>query len=269
MTGATIWLNGKLVSGNEPALMAGDRGFLLGDGAFETMRAIGSRIVWLDEHLARLRGAAGTLNIAVPASDSEIEAGLHELLAATGPGDHAVRLTLSRGVGSLRGLWPAGEATEPTLLATAAPLPMGRVGLRLIVAETTRRNEHSPLSRIKSLNYGDNLLARQEAERRGADDAIMLNTAGRVACATVASIFLRLGGRWVTPSLDQGILPGLARARLLKLLGAEERPVERADLVSVDEALLANSLGLGSVAEIEGRAVAPTDMERLAVVLYA
>ena len=142
----------------------------------------------------------------------------------------------------------------PTLLATLNPLPSAsRPPIRLIVARSVRRNEHSPLSLIKSLNYGDNILARREAESRGADDALMLNGRGHIACATVGNIFVRLGSHWMTPPLSEGILAGTARCRLIRLLEAIEHPIDEAALKDADVGLVSNSLGVTAIREVDGR----------------
>ena len=181
-----------------------------------------------------------------------LEEALVSLLAASGHDDSALRLTLSRGPSSRRGLWPPDDPASPTLLATVAGLPPARPRLRLAIAEGTRRNEHSPLSRMKSLNYGDNLLARREAARRGMDDALMLNGRGDIVCGTVGNFFLRTGRPLAHASRSDGALPGLARRRLLSILDVEEKTIARQDLPRADAAFLCNSLGIGAVLEIEG-----------------
>ena len=195
-----VWLNGRLLPEAEAGLSIFDRGFTLGDGIFETLRVCEGRPLWLDDHLARFQHGAGVLGIPLPFEDRAIRRGLAELIEASGHQQASLRLTLSRGPSRARGLWPPASPATPTLLAVVSPFPgTGRPPLRLIVAGTVRRNEHSPLSLIKSLNYGDNILARREADSRGADDALMMNGQGRITCGTVGNIFLRFAGVWVTP----------------------------------------------------------------------
>jgi branched-subunit amino acid aminotransferase/4-amino-4-deoxychorismate lyase len=254
---AAIWLNGDILDDRTACLSVHDRGFTLGDGVFETLRARGSRLLWLADHLARLHAAAACLGIACPFDDGAIADGLSRLAAGAAQADSAVRLTLTRGPSARRGLWPSGGPARPTMMATLGPLPAPR-SLRLVVARSTRRNEHSPLSRHKTLNYGDNLVARQEAASRGADDAIMLNGAGRVACATVGNIFLLVDGAWITPPLDDGVLAGLARMRLMPRLPAREVAIDEARLRAAQAACVSNSLGCAGVTEIDGRALERT-----------
>jgi branched-chain amino acid aminotransferase len=254
-----VWLNGRIVSADAARVSILDRGWTLADGVFETVRAEGERLVWLGDHLARLRRSAHVLGLVLPIGDAEIAAGLADLLTASGLTKAALRVTLTRGPAARRGLWPPGEPVTPTLAATIAPLAPPRTTLRVIVAQTTRRNEHSPLSGIKSLNYGDNLLARREAEQRRADDALMLNCAGRVVCGSVGNLFVRRSGRWITPPLFDGVLPGLARHRLIGLLDAAEAPISVADVGLAEAAFLSNCLGLAPIREIDGRALDDPD----------
>ncbi len=248
----TAWLNGRLVA--NPGLDATDRGFTLGDGVFETIRAACGRPCRLEAHLKRLAAGARLLDLSIPFDGEALGVAMRALLAKAGLSEAALRLTISRGPAP-RGLLPPAEA-HPTVLITAGPLPPPLPPARLVVAEITRRNEHSPLSRIKSLNALDNILARQEAARRGADEAVLLNTAGRVAETTIATLFALIDGRIVTPPAAEGALPGIARAVLLAGLEVAERPLTLAELRRADEIVLTNSLGLRPVASLGGAALA-------------
>jgi len=247
-----VWFNGVLVEESEVKLAPNDRGFTLADGVFETFRSHGTELLWADAHLERLRAGAQVLGIPVPCSDETIVGGLIALLCAAALPNGAVRLTLTRGPSTIRGLWPSSNPARPTLLASVAPLAPSSA-VRLIVAQCTRRNERSPLSRIKSLNYGDNLLARREAAVRGVEDAVLLNGRDEVACCTAGNLFLRLGASWATPPITAGVLPGLARARVMAKLSACERSVQVADLKNADAAVVSNSLGCRMISELCGR----------------
>lgn len=247
-----LWLNGALCPAADARIDPGDRGFTLGDGVFETIAVQGGRPRHLPRHLARLRAGLALLDI--PEPPVPIVEAMAAVLSANGLADAVLRLTVSRGRGP-RGVLPQGVMT-PTVLITAGAWPAASGAARLVIAQGTRRNEFSPLSRIKSLNYLDNILARQEAAARGADDALLLNTLGHVAEATAANLFLRLDGTLVTPPLGDGALPGIARSLLLAHAGAEERRLSPADLARADSGFLSNSLGLRPIAAIEGRPLA-------------
>jgi branched-subunit amino acid aminotransferase/4-amino-4-deoxychorismate lyase len=140
-------------------------------------------------------------------------------------GPRAVRLTLTAGSGG-RGL-DRPDQIIPRLVATAAPSPRVETPATLIIAKT-RRNEGSPASRLKTLSYVDGVLARAEARAVGADEAVMLNNRGEVACAAAANLFWIEGERVFTPALECGVLAGIARARLLSVVEvAEESPTAR------------------------------------------
>jgi branched-subunit amino acid aminotransferase/4-amino-4-deoxychorismate lyase len=148
------------------------------------------------------------------------------------------------------------------LLGTVAPRSLPAPA-RLILCGTTRRNEFSPLSRVKYLAYGDAILAKREALAHGGTDAVLLNTRGHVACCTVGNIFVRDERGWATPPLGDGPLPGLARARILKATGAEERALTAGDIAQAREVIITNSLGITPASHLEGRALprAPNSAE--------
>lgn len=256
-----IFLHDRLIAPESARIDPGDRGFTLGDGLFETLRAYGGRPFRLEAHLARLEEGAAVLHIPLPLPRARIAAAAHETLAANNLGDRdaAIRITLSRGPGA-RGLLPPATP-EPTLMITAAahePAP-ARPFSAVIVG--IRRNEHSPLSRLKPLSYLDNVLAQREAAERGADEALLLNGAGRLACAARANLFVVRAGVLLTPPASEGVLPGIARAEVLAIaaalgISAREAPLERDALADAEEAFVSNSLievaGLGAV---DGRAI--------------
>lgn len=247
----TIWLDGALRPSGQAAIDPSDRGFTLGDGVFETMRLSGGHAAHLGRHLARLRAGAAVLGITVPWSDAALAEGIVSLAQACGAVDGVARLTLSRGPAP-RGLLPAIPG-RPTTLITAGreAAPTGPVGL--VICETTRRNQMSPLSRIKSLNYLDGVLARMEAARRGATDAVLLNTHGLVAEASGASVVALLDGSLVTPPVADGALPGIARGVLLERGEVVERSMQPEILGEADAVFLVNALGVRWVQRLGGR----------------
>lgn len=238
---------------------ADDRGLTLGDGLFETVLASGGRLVDWDAHLRRM--AAGCVVLGLPGPDVEGARRLAEAaLASAGlSADRAaVRLTLTAGSGG-RGL-DRPQPLVPRMFATAAPAPPPQGAARLVTAQV-RRNAESPASRLKTLAYLDNVLARQEARRAGADEAVMLNTRGEVACAAAANLFWIRDGRLETPELACGVLAGIMRTRVLDAaarLGVAAREV-RAPEAALEQAqamFLTNSLiGVRPVAAWNGRSL--------------
>jgi branched-chain amino acid aminotransferase len=139
-------------------------------------------------------------------------------------------------------------------LLTAAPLLPSGGPLRLVTS-TIRRDEESPLSTIKSLNYLPNVLARLEAAEQGADDALLLNRAGRVAETSAATLFVLLNGEWVTPLVREGALPGIRRAGLLEAGRVREALITINDLNAAEALCMGSALSLRSIATIDGRAL--------------
>lgn len=247
------WLNGQLLAAGEARIDPADRGFTLGDGLFETIRVQGRAAVWLDRHLARLAEGSAVLGIPTCFDDAALAQACAAVIVAEGIEAGVLRLTVSRGVGP-RGVLPPAAPSPTVLIAGHAGLSPQRA-VALVVARGTCRNQASPLSRVKSLNYLDAVLARREAAERGADDAVMLNTAGRVAETTIANLFARIDGVWATPPVAEGALPGIMRAEVLTRLGAAERPLSVADLQRAEALLLTNALSIRAAARLEETAL--------------
>ena len=200
-----------------------DRGFTLGHGLFETLLWENHRLGHWDAHLDRLARGCAVLGLPAPdrvACRNAIEAAL---IAAGGPHRAAVRLNWSAGP-SDRGLDPPARP-QPVLSATAAALAPVTGPVRLVTAKV-RRNDQSPASRLKTLAYLDNVLARAEARAAGADEALMLNTFGEVACAASANVFWVRHGVVCTPSLACGVLDGIIRAEVLAACARLGIPIE-------------------------------------------
>jgi branched-chain amino acid aminotransferase len=258
-----VWLNGSIVDQNDARVLVGDRGFTLADGIFETIKAVGATPFWLSDHFERLKAGAVETGLTIPFSETSICDAIDRLLAGASDDTwSAIRLTVTRGPAA-RGLWPKETASQPTCVLTVAS-SSATPPQDFVVCRSTRRNEHSPLSRIKSLGYGDNILAKREAIERGAGDAIMLNTKGHVACATVGNVFFRIDGGWVTPPIADGILPGLARRRFIAELGAVESSISTDMIRKSDAGFVCNSLGFSQVKSVDGRDL-PGDLTEIPI----
>jgi branched-chain amino acid aminotransferase len=269
---AHVWVDGELLPATARHLSAFDRGFQLGDGIFETLRATGGRSTELPEHLARLHRSAEGLDIDLPADlDSVVANGIATLLAADGldrpDGDASIRITVSRGAYRSRGVLPADEVVPASIVIQAWPVaqvPESHLerGLHLI-ASAVRRDPQNPLATLKTTSRAEYVYARLEARRAGADDALFLTIDDRLSEGTSANIFLvrAAGGETLelaTPSLVCAILPGTTRSWLLDW-GAKVglRPFEgaltRADLAAAREAFLSSSVaGILPVTAFEG-----------------
>jgi branched-chain amino acid aminotransferase/4-amino-4-deoxychorismate lyase len=241
-----------------------DRGLLLGDGLFETVLAERGELVAFEAHAARMVRGCAVLGLPAPAPKEAEATAMAALLAAGLANERAaVRLTWTAGSGG-RGL-DRPQPLQPRLLAAAAPAPQASEPLRLLTAQV-RRNEHSPASRLKTLAYLDNVLARREAREAGADEALMLNTRGEAACAAAANLFWIKEDRLYTPALVCGVLDGVMRAAVLgtaAALGVETAEVRAGPkaLAEAEAFFLTNSLmGVRRVGALDAR---PTPGHRL------
>ena len=248
-----IDLNGTQVEADAARLDPADRGFTLGDGVFETIRVRRGKPDRFDAHVARLRDGANVLGIIMPTTDTGLESRLTDVLKAYDLTDAIVRVTLSHGPGP-RGLLPPDPAF-PTLMISAAPLPEPAGPVKAIIAMSTRRNEHSATARIKSVSYLDNVIARREADGYGVDDALLLNTQGRLAESTIANLFLMINGALLTPPVSDGALPGVMRADLIARFRAEEHSLEVDDLARAEEAFLTNAIGIRPLIDVAGQPI--------------
>lgn len=252
-----VSLNGCLVKDTEACIRSTDRGFTLGDGLFETISVNSYRLLRLPAHLQRLRTGVRLLNISLLISDNELVKYLTTTLAANNLCTGVLRLTISRGATSLRGLLPPppSQSVIPTVLITADPCLPAIRPIRAIISSVTRRNQHSLLSRIKSLNCLDNILARQEAHSRGNEDAILLNMDGRLAETTVANIFLVVNNKILTPKVEDGALPGIMREEILSKIDVVETTITTEELFQATEIFVTNSTGIRPLIEVEGKLV--------------
>ena len=244
-----LYLNGNLIPRSEAKLSPFDHGFLYGYGLFETMRSYGGSIFRLDRHLARLHNAAETLGIVPKVAAFDLEKACYDVLKANDLTDTRLRLTVSAGEGDIT---PNPDTCSGITVFVVArkltPLPPETYerGYTAVLS-SLRRNSQSPISRLKSTCYLENVLARQEARAAGADEAVLLNESGFVAEGSTTNIFLVSGEMLVTPSTESGALPGITRETVLELaqsigLMPVVRQIEQEELLRSDEAFLTNSI---------------------------
>lgn len=246
---ALLWIDGERVDSSSLHLSAFDRGFTLGDGVFETMRAYAGVPFRLRAHIERLQGGAARLGFDAPAGLERLVTDAMREAAASGLVDAALRLTVTRGPAA-PGLAPP-RAPRPTTVLTIHSLPilpptLYEAGLAARVA-TGRRNEHAATAGIKTVSYGDAIVALAQARQAGDDEAIFLDTAGHVSEATASNLFVCLDDRLVTPPESCGILAGITRQAVLDLAPTcdcvvEERVLSIADLLRATEAFLTSSV---------------------------
>lgn len=248
-TSLKVDLNGQLVPKEEARVSVFDRGFLYGDGVFETLRVYNGIVFRRDAHWDRLQRSASLIRLELPFTGNEYRERLDRVVAVNGLTEAVARVTVSRGVGE--GSFTIDYDQRPTTVFAARPFegyPEGyyRDGVTIIFAETLRMNPAALNPAAKSANYLNSVLAKAEADDAGAFDAVMLNAAGFLTEGSVTNLFIVRGEQLLTPSVDSGILPGITRATVLELardVGAEptETALKSEDLLGSDEVFLTNT----------------------------
>jgi branched-chain amino acid aminotransferase len=241
-----VWIDGRIVDGAEAKVPVTDHGFLYGDGVFEGIRVYARRVFRLEQHLARLAVSARALGLEIPGGLD----GAREIILATtrafGADESYVRFIVSRGEGAL-GVDPT-SCPRPRVVCIVdhiriyPPDVLAR-GIDMATSSWRRPPPDVLDPRVKSLNYLNNALAKLEARRRGADEALLLNAAGLVAEASVANVFAVRVGAIATPPPTDGALEGITRGAVLELavregIPAAERSLGRYDLLGADEVFL-------------------------------
>lgn len=260
--GDIVYLNGSLVARNKARISALDYGFLYGFGLFETMRAYNGRVFRLDSHLSRMASSAEILGL--PLGALELKGAVMDTIQANGLSEARIRITVSIGEGAIAP--DPGTCSKPTVVILAEhyqpyPEQVYQKGFRAVVSSIIR-SSRSPLSRLKSANYLESILARQEARAAGADEALCLNEKGLLAEASMSNIFLVDSGLLKTPGQESGILPGITRQTVLELaqqLGIKtmEQDTRLAELFRAEEAFLTSSLiEVMPLTEVDGRPIA-------------
>jgi branched-chain amino acid aminotransferase len=258
---ALVWIDGAVVPAAEARIPVTDHGLLYGDGVFEGIRVYGAAVFRLDRHLARLRVGASAIGLTIPGGIEFVREVVLETVRAYGESEAYLRVVITRGEGDL-GVDPT-SCHNPRLFCLVDrvrifPEQKLREGLDLVVSSLRRPPPDVLDPRVKSLNYLNNALAKLEARRAGADEALLLNSAGRVAEASVANVFVVKDGRLVTPPVTEGALEGITRASILELaesLGIDTRqePLARYDLLAADEVFLTGSgAGVVPVRSLDG-----------------
>ncbi|MFC1920507.1 aminotransferase class IV [Chloroflexota bacterium] len=256
-----VYLNGEMLPVEEAKISVLDYGFLYGYGVFETMRAYNGHVFLLDRHIGRLHGSLEKLGI--KPEGLSFEKAVTDTVKANKLIDARVRLAVTIGEG---GMVPDPASCEkPTVLVIATEYKsytksVYEKGFSTITS-AIRRNSQSPLSRLKSANYLESMLAKQEAREAGVDEAIFLNDKGFVAEASMSNLFLFSSGALKTPGRESGILPGITREVVLELadgagIDTIVCDIAPGELTGAREAFLTNSLmEIMPLVKVSGRAI--------------
>ena len=264
LTGLVVYVDGDFVDASEAKISVFDHGLLYGDGVFEGIRVFDGALFRPHDHLARLRRSARALALDVPVQERELLEVLCEVVRRSGLSDAHVRPVLTRGFGA-PGLDPS-RCERPTLIVTAYPFPplLGLEPLRVLVSSVVRKAPRSLGAHVKSLNYLDGIVAKQQASAAGMNEAVMLDALGAVAECTSTNLFAVFGDELATPTL-RAALPGITRLTVLELaaelgIPARERELWPMELYSADAGFVTGSgAGVVPIGEIDGRPIPTVD----------
>lgn len=260
-----IYLNGQLVDREKAVVSVFDHGLLYGDGVFEGIRAYNGRVFKLLEHLDRLFNSARAIMLTIPMSKKALEKAVLQTLRANKLRDAYIRLVVTRGEGDL-GLDPR-KCPKATIFIitdkiTLYPQDLYDKGLSVITSSVRRNIPEALNPCIKSLNYLNNVLAKAEAARQNAPEAIMLNREGYVAECTGDNIFVLKENTLLTPPTSAGALEGITRNIVMDIAKNKLKLLVKEDLFTPyhvyvgDEVFLTGTAAeVIPVTEVDGRPI--------------
>jgi branched-chain amino acid aminotransferase len=260
----TIWLDGKWCDRTTAMVSVYDHGLLYGDGVFEGIRVYGGKIFRLGEHLERLYDSAKAIWLTIPMPREELAAVTEEAVRRSGIAEAYIRHVVTRGVGDL-GLDPR-KCPKPSVLIIVDtiklwPEQVYETGLNVVTAGTPIPQRESLSPRVKSLNYLAHILAKIEGIHAGADEVLMLDSAGTVAEGSGQNLFVVKHGLLRTPPPHAGILKGVTRDVVMELATKAGYPVEesilnRYDVYTADEAFFTGTASeLVAIRQVDGRTI--------------
>jgi branched-chain amino acid aminotransferase len=260
----TIWIDGEWCDRGTAMVSVYDHGLLYGDGVFEGVRVYGGKIFRLEEHLDRLYDSAKAIWLSVPMDKKELAATTKEAVRRSGIAEAYIRHLLTRGVGDL-GLDPR-KCPKPSLIIIVDtiklwPEEVYETGLNVITAGTPIPHRESLSPRVKSLNYLAHIMAKVEGIHAGADEVLMLDSAGTVAEGSGQNVFVVKHGRITTPPPHAGILKGVTRDVVIELATdagyrVEETILNRYDLYTADEAFFTGTASeIVGIRQLDGRVI--------------
>ncbi len=271
------YVNGEILPDSQASISIFDRGFLYGDGVFETLRTYNRELFRLTDHLKRLERSARAINLPIPSLDFLREALVKTLRANQVKEDVLVRITVTRGRGS--GGIVSLEPIEASVVVSLRPLPVDlpevfTEGWQVIIAKRRRLPKSALDPGIKSLNFLNNILARAEATQVGAHEAIMLNERGFVTEGSISNVFLVYNHRLITPSESDGLLPGISRQVVMELarrkgMLVKEVSIKPELLFKAEEVFLTlTSAGIMPIVKVNDRFIANGKPGRITNELY-
>jgi branched-chain amino acid aminotransferase len=241
-----IWIDGEFYSKEDAKVSVFDHGLLYGDGVFEGIRVYNGKVFRLEEHIERLFCGMKALGITVTHTPSQVCKLTQEAVAENEKKDCYIRLVVTRGIGDL-GVNPVSCPKACMVIIVGDiqlyPPEYYAKGISLCVSSWRRPSADTVNPRVKSLNYLNNVMARQEANHQGCQEALILNQQGLVAECSGDNIFIVKNGILMTPPLWCGALGGVTRKAVLELaekvpVKVQEMPFTLYDVMNADECFL-------------------------------
>lgn len=232
-----IWVDGGLRDTADATVSVLDHGLTVGDGVFESLKAVEGQAFALTRHLDRLVRSARGLGLPEPDLD-EVRRACDAVLAANPVPLGRLRVTYTGGLSPLGS--DRGDA-GPTLVVALGEAAV-RPDSTVVVTVPWTRNEKGALAGLKTTSYGENVVALARARQLGASEALFANTRGRLCEGTGSNVFVVLGGRLLTPPLASGCLAGITRELVIEWSGAQEADLPFDVLGEAEEIFLTSSL---------------------------
>ncbi|MEK6985642.1 MAG: aminotransferase class IV [Candidatus Thermoplasmatota archaeon] len=235
MSSGIAYVDGSVVDLERAVVPLNDRGYLLGDGIFETLRTSNGKVFRLDEHAARLGEGLAAINLD-DSLTSEFRAAVAALVKEGTRhfgGELYVRIMVT--TGPMEDVLETGRGVTVTGIAKKfRPYPMQYYanGIHLALSRQ-RKDSRNPLASVKTLSFLPYVAARRDAHAAMAHDALLLNEHGRIAEASTSNIFALVGGILHAPGASEGAIAGVTRGAVLEL--AEEAGLEVANVLTLDE----------------------------------
>ena len=263
-TGTLVYIDGRRVSEKEAKISVFDRGLLYGDSVFETIATHDGRPFMLVDHIRRLRHSAELVYIDLSVDDATLCSEVEVAVAESGNSECYVRLTVTRGIGGL-GLDPSlSENSCRILIVTPLqrPLPLAyENGVSAISYRTQRTAESTQAAGAKVGNYLVAVLAMRQAKPVNANEALIVNSEGRVIEGATSNLFVRFGHELTTPPESAGILPGITRQLVLEVAERSKIVVSYrcpmlSELSTADEIFITSSVReILPIVKLDGRSV--------------
>lgn len=257
-----INFNGEILDHLNISVM--DHGFLFGDSVYEVVSTLDNQPCFLDKHLTRLYASAQAISLEIPRDKEWFREQLKNTLIAAGNDESYIRIIVTRGVGELN-IDPS-SCEHPNIIlmvmdVTEYPKTCYEKGIRVALVSIKRNPRDALNPNIKTGNYLNNVLAKMEANKLGAQDAIMVNPWGYLTEGTTSNLFFIREGHILTPSIDCGILSGITREMVIQLakengFHMEEGEWPGEELLKADEIFLTGTLKkVMPVSHLDGRPV--------------